>query len=65
MSFADAVKSFRAQLVGYRQVTDAYLLGLSIRKAGRLATLDRGVISLLHGKNGERIVTIEDDKSLK
>ncbi len=34
-------------LVGHRQVTDAYLLGLAISKGGRLATLDRGIASLL------------------
>ena len=30
-------------LVGHRQVTDAYLLGLAAHKAQRLATLDRGL----------------------
>lgn len=34
-------------LVGHRQVTDAYLLGLSIRHNGKLVTLDRGVAALL------------------
>ena len=34
-------------LVGHRQVTDAYLLGLALRNGGRLATLDAGVRSLL------------------
>lgn len=34
-------------LVGHRQVTDAYLLGLAIRRKGRLVTLDEGVASLL------------------
>ncbi len=36
-----------ALLVGHRQVTDAYLLGLAIRQGGRLVTLDRGVAALL------------------
>ncbi len=34
-------------LVGHRQVTDAYLLGLAISKGGRLATLDKSVSALL------------------
>ena len=45
--FVDAVKTFRTGLVGHRQVTDAYLLGLAIHNKGRLVTLDRGVLSLL------------------
>lgn len=34
-----------AALVGHRQVTDAYLLGLAAQKRQRLATLDRGLLS--------------------
>lgn len=34
-------------LVGHRQVTDAYLLGLAVRNQGRLVTLDSGVASLI------------------
>ncbi len=34
-------------LMGHRQVTDAYLLGLAIHRNGKLATHDRGVCSLL------------------
>lgn len=34
------------QVVGYRQVTDAHLLTLAIRKCGILATFDRGVAEL-------------------
>lgn len=29
---------------GYRQVTDAYLLALVVRRKGRLATFDRGLV---------------------
>jgi uncharacterized protein len=32
-------------LVGHRQVTDAYLLGLAVHHQQRLATLDRGLVS--------------------
>lgn len=34
-----------AALVGHRQVTDAYLLGLAAHQQQRLATLDRGLVS--------------------
>jgi toxin-antitoxin system PIN domain toxin len=50
--FVDAVKAFRRGIVGHRQVTDAFLLGLAIHNKGRLATLDRGVISLLTATGG-------------
>jgi hypothetical protein len=35
-----------ASLVGHRQVTDAYLLKLSLEHEGRLATFNRGIHSL-------------------
>ena len=38
-----------AALVGHRQVTDAYLLGLAALRAQRLATLDRGLVSFAVG----------------
>ncbi len=34
-------------LVGHRQITDAYLLGLAIHHGGRLVTFDGGLSSLL------------------
>ena len=38
-----------AALVGHRQVTDAYLLGLAALREQRLATLDRGLVSYATG----------------
>jgi predicted nucleic acid-binding protein len=35
------------RIVGYRQVTDAHLLTLAIRRGGKLATFDGGVSELL------------------
>lgn len=37
----------RERLVGYRQVTDAHLLSLAIRRGGRLVTFDRGILQLV------------------
>jgi uncharacterized protein len=45
--FPEAVEEFRDRLVGHRQVTDAYLLGLAIHKNGKLATLDQAILALL------------------
>ncbi|WP_256480477.1 VapC toxin family PIN domain ribonuclease [Klenkia sp. PcliD-1-E] len=33
-------------VVGHRQVTDAYLAGLSRTRGGRLVTLDRGLVAV-------------------
>lgn len=38
---------FLPRLVGHRQVTDAYLLGLALKHGGRLATFDGGIEALL------------------
>ena len=37
-------------IVGHRQITDAYLLGLARSRRGILATLDRGILALAGGK---------------
>jgi toxin-antitoxin system PIN domain toxin len=37
----------RKRLVGYRQVADAHLLALALRRGGRLATFDRGVLEIV------------------
>ena len=49
LSAPDALAHFERGLVGHQQVTDAYLLGLTIHKKGRLATFDAGFSSLLAG----------------
>ena len=46
ITMSAAVKPFRGRVVGHRQVTDAYLLGLAVRNGGRLATLDGGIPAL-------------------
>ena len=52
--FADAVAFSGARLVGHQQVTDAYLLGLALRRGGLLATLDERVVVLTEVKSVER-----------
>lgn len=48
-------------LVGHRQVTDAYLLGLAQHHHGKLATLDGGVAQLLRTPaDRDRYITVVD-----
>ncbi len=42
------------RLVGHPQVTDAYLLGLTILRGGVLATLDQRIAALTEPKSAER-----------
>ena len=49
IDLGQAVRRFQERLVGHRQLTDAYLLGLALFKEGRLATLDESVMTLLQG----------------
>ena len=44
---ADAENQAFARVVGYRQVTDAHLLSLAMRRGGRLATFDAGIRDLI------------------
>jgi toxin-antitoxin system PIN domain toxin len=47
LGFSEAVKVFRSRLVGHRQTSDAYLLGLALHRGGKLAVLDRGILTFL------------------
>jgi len=54
LPFAEAVAFAGARLVGHQQVTDAYLLGLALRRGGMLATLDERIAALTEPKSAER-----------
>lgn len=47
LSLFDSFSGCNARLQGYRQITDAYLLGLALHHNGCLATLDGGISSIL------------------
>lgn len=47
LGFNEAVTVFRSRLVGHRQTSDAYLLGLALHRGGKLAVLDRGILTFL------------------
>lgn len=54
VSLSDALEPLVQHLAGHQQVTDAYLLGLAIKKKGKLVTMDRAVRGLLPEKRPER-----------
>lgn len=54
LSFADAAVFAGPRLVGHQQVTDAYLLGLALKRGGMLATFDERIVALTLAKSAER-----------
>lgn len=57
-SYLTAIEPFGSQIVGHRQVSDAYLLGLAIHHKGKLVTMDRGIQELLTAKLREHVILI-------
>ena len=51
LPFGEAVAFAGARLLGHQQVTDAYLLGLAIRRRGVLATLDERIGALADSRS--------------
>lgn len=49
--------AFPGLLAGHRQITDAYLLSLAIRKKGILATLDQGLKSMDSGRKHVEVIS--------
>jgi toxin-antitoxin system PIN domain toxin len=47
IGFSQAAAAFQERVRGHQQITDAYLLGLTLHKRGRLVTLDTGIAELL------------------
>lgn len=58
-TFLDATNALSRRMQGYRQVSDAYLLGLAMRNDGKLATLDRGIRHLAGAEYSEYVEIIE------
>ena len=54
LPLAEAVAFSGMRLVGHQQVTDAYLLGLTLHHGGALATLDERIASLAEPKSAAR-----------
>jgi uncharacterized protein len=53
LPFAEAAAFTGLRLLGHQQVTDAYLLGLAIRRGGVLASLDQRIAALAEPKSAE------------
>jgi toxin-antitoxin system PIN domain toxin len=57
-SWLELVSPFASRLHGYRQVTDALLLGLAIRNQAILVTLDRGILALAGETYAANLLTL-------
>jgi toxin-antitoxin system PIN domain toxin len=59
LRFADSAFVSLDRVLGYRQVTDAHLLGLALRHRGRLVTLDGRLTSLAPpDRNADAVVSV-------
>ena len=57
ISIADKRYVAADRLAGHRQVTNAHLLGLAIRRKGRLVTFDHGIADIVpRGVDKDRIL---------
>lgn len=54
LPLAEAVAVAGSRLLGHQQVTDAYLLGLALRRGGMLATLDERITALAEPDSVQR-----------
>jgi toxin-antitoxin system PIN domain toxin len=57
-SWLELIEPFRSRLHGYRQVTDALLLGLAIRHDAVLVTLDQKIQALAGSQFKENVLTL-------
>ena len=56
---AEVLAPFRDRLIGYRQVTDAYLLGLAVSCSGCLLTFDRGLAAIAGDAHRHALACLE------
>ncbi|MCY3809050.1 MAG: PIN domain-containing protein [Gemmatimonadetes bacterium] len=61
VSPADSAAAPFARVAGYRQVTDAHLLALALRRGGALATLDRGLAELARPSERDALEVIRHE----
>lgn len=59
VGFLDAVQPFTERLFGHQQVTDAYLLGMAVKKKGKLVTLDRAIKALAGSEFRDHVLLLE------
>lgn len=59
LSVTDAEIFVRAEFQGHKQVTDVYLLALSVKHDGRLVTFDRGIrLAAIRGAKAENLLVL-------
>lgn len=58
-SWVNITAPFAARISGHQQVTDAYLLGLAIKKDGVLVTFDAAVQQLAGPKFKDNVVVLK------
>ncbi len=59
IALRDAVIFQKGGLLGYRQITDAYLFSLAIHNSGLLVTFDRGIKALDSKAAGSHVLLLE------
>jgi len=59
IDYATAIAPFSESIVGHKQISDAYLLGLAIYRRGRFATLDHRVRAMLPETSKLKEIVIE------
>jgi toxin-antitoxin system PIN domain toxin len=57
--WAELGTPFAERIFGHQQITDAYLLGLAVKKNGILVTLDKAIRYLAGPKYGKHILVLE------
>lgn len=58
-SWGELVTPFTERIYGYKQITDAYLLGLAIRENGVLVSFDKAIRSLAGPKFSGNVLILE------
>jgi len=57
--WADLTAPFRDRVFGHQQITDAYLLGLAVRRNAILVTLDRAIQFMAGPKYSQHVLVLE------
>ena len=57
-SWLEAVQPIVSRLHGYKQVTDAYLLGVAIKQGGILVTLDTHIAAMAGPQFADHVLTL-------
>lgn len=58
-SWVTLTAPFAARIFGHQQVTDAYLLGIAIKKKGTLVTCDKSILYMAGAEFSKYVLLIE------